>query len=548
MDGSAEVEAVEKTDSAAATSKAQSSLSKEDPQGLETLNKVVETLNEITKGNLSVHLPEFSQDNHELKEAMSGMQESLCKLVADIKETAVGFSGSSRELNNTSKGMLENAGRVHKSTEEVAAATLEMSNNMNNVSAASEELSMNMKDIADNASLSQENVKTIANSTSELTSASQEIAQNTEKARNVSNQAVEHVRATNEQVGALEKAATEINDVTSTIQEISDQTKLLALNATIEAARAGEAGRGFAVVAGEVKDLASQTSTATKNIKNKIEIIQNVTKNTIEAINSINTVIEDVSKIVAAIAAAAEEQSATTQDVANNLNDTAERITVMTNSVAESSKAVQDVNHNIADAASLASNVATSIENVKADTLNIKENATVTYAYAMETSSVGEDMNKRVNMLDLPDAYKIDESNTETVLFKFTDAYSVKINFVDEQHNTIFNYINQIHAAIKTRQPQAEMAKTLTALAEFTTMHFGEEEKVMTEHNYPDYPNHKKIHTALLAKVGEIVNKMSSGEEVDLVGVMVFLKDWLQVHILQVDKKYGPYLIERGVR
>jgi methyl-accepting chemotaxis protein len=57
-----------------------------------------------------------------------------------------------------------------------------------------------------------------------------------------------------------------VEKISKQIDAIASQTNLLALNATIEAARAGEAGRGFAVVAGEVKALASQTSSATGEI------------------------------------------------------------------------------------------------------------------------------------------------------------------------------------------------------------------------------------------------------------------------------------------
>lgn len=515
---------------------------------LSTLGYLVKVLQNISKGDFATPI-----DTSNLEEAMdvipalSSVQENLAKLAADILQNAKSFTYSSKELNGTSKVMLENANTVNKSIADVANLTQEMSANMSNVSAATEELSVNMKTIAQNSDQSRENVTQIANATTELTAASQEIAKNTEKAREVSNRAVQKVAEANQRVSELERAASEINDVTSTISEISDQTKLLALNATIEAARAGEAGRGFAVVASEVKDLASQTNLATKNIQGKISVIQTATKTTIEVIDTISKVMEDVNQIVEAIAAAAEEQSATTQNVAKNIRDTTDRIKDMTSSVSEGSLAVQDINKNIIDAANLARDVATSIDKVKNDSQNIKESATVVYAYAMESSSVSDDLNKRINMLSIPQKMLSEITDSEPVLFRFTEAYSVCIKMIDEQHEIIFNYINSIHNSIKQRKTREEIRKILNDLASFTIKHFSDEEGLMTSNAYPDYPDHKKIHTNLLAKVKEIVDKMNTGEDVDLISVMIFLKDWLQVHILKVDRKYMPYLNERGI-
>ncbi len=69
-----------------------------------------------------------------------------------------------------------------------------------------------------------------------------------------------------------------VGQVAEQIEAIARQTNMLALNATIEAARAGDAGRGFAVVAGEVKALAGQTSTATKEIGELLQTLNTQTQ------------------------------------------------------------------------------------------------------------------------------------------------------------------------------------------------------------------------------------------------------------------------------
>lgn len=87
------------------------------------------------------------------------------------------------------------------------------------------------------------------------------------------NHVVEEVNTTEQRLRHLKERSQEITEVTSSIENISQQINLLALNASIEAARAGEAGRGFAVVADEVRSLASSTKAATGNIATLLEAV-----------------------------------------------------------------------------------------------------------------------------------------------------------------------------------------------------------------------------------------------------------------------------------
>ena len=118
-------------------------------------------------------------------------------------------------------------------------------------------------------------------------------------------------------------AAEKIGEVVGLISDIAEQTNLLALNATIEAARAGDAGKGFAVVASEVKNLASQTATATSEIEAQIGAIQGATQEAVQAIQGIGKTIGDVNEIATTIASAVEEQSAATQEIARNVEQAA---------------------------------------------------------------------------------------------------------------------------------------------------------------------------------------------------------------------------------
>jgi len=182
-----------------------------------------------------------------------------------------------------------------------------------------------------------------------MTATIQELSQNTATGNETTSRAVEEAQIVLEKVDALGAAAQDINKVSDTISEISDQTNLLALNATIEAARAGEAGKGFAVVAGEIKALAQQTAQATEEISSKVSGVQAVTMDSVDAIKAIVEIINEINSIVSSVAVAIEEQSATTQEIADNVSHAAQGLDSVNDSVNKTADAAGEVANDISD-------------------------------------------------------------------------------------------------------------------------------------------------------------------------------------------------------
>jgi methyl-accepting chemotaxis protein len=145
--------------------------------------------------------------------------------------------------------------------------------------------------------------------------------------------AVNEVVQTNSTIDELAVVTKEISEVTALINKIAGQTSLLALNATIESARAGEAGRGFSVVAHEVKTLAAQTASATRDISKRIEAIQNVTHRSVEAIQGISHTIGDLDRFSVRIASAVEQQTQAAREIASNLTSASANVVNVNNAI-----------------------------------------------------------------------------------------------------------------------------------------------------------------------------------------------------------------------
>lgn len=216
----------------------------------------------------------------------------------------------------------------------------------------------NAHTVAGAADESARNVETVAAATNQLAMSVEEIAKQVAESNKVVALAAEEATRTETDIHALSDSAAKIGEVVALINSIAEQTNLLALNATIEAARAGEAGKGFAVVASEVKQLASQTAKATEDISARVAGIQKATGDTVQSIGRIVETIDSISNISAAIAGAVEEQSVTTQEIAENTKLAADGSATVTQNIhalsgnvgttAEASRALETLSGDLA--------------------------------------------------------------------------------------------------------------------------------------------------------------------------------------------------------
>ncbi|GIH97605.1 methyl-accepting chemotaxis protein [Planobispora siamensis] len=187
------------------------------------------------------------------------------------------------------------------------------------LAAAGAALTQAGQEMVSTAGASAGQAETVSHSSAELTESIQEISRGVSSAASSTTTAADTARDATHRMEQLQESSRQIGSITKLITEIAEQTKLLALNATIESARAGEMGKGFAVVASEVKDLAARTAVATAQITEMIDGIQAESVQAAEGISGIVGLIDAVAEQQTLIAAAVEEQSATSVEMSRGM-------------------------------------------------------------------------------------------------------------------------------------------------------------------------------------------------------------------------------------
>ena len=292
------------------------------------MTAMCKAMRELAGGKFDVVLPGLGRRD-ELGEMASAVEEFKVQAVAKAERDAATQEAQNKAGSEARRAELirfadEFEAAVGAIVSNVSASAVQLEQAAGTLTRTAETTQGLSSQVAGASEEASSNMQAVASATEELTTSVDEIGRRVRESNQIAEAAVVQAQQTDGRIGKLSRAAQQIGDVVKLITAIAEQTNLLALNATIEAARAGEAGRGFAVVASEVKSLASQTAKATDEISSHILGMQGATQESVTAIKEIGDTIGKISSIASTIASAVEQQSSATLEIARNVQNVAQ--------------------------------------------------------------------------------------------------------------------------------------------------------------------------------------------------------------------------------
>ena len=485
-------------------------------------SKILDEIGEISK-NLNIFIDDVESivvESNFVSEEIANRSMDLTGIInCIISGKNEGNRNNISSLKNQTEDILKGVENQTASTQEISANISEISYNLNNLSKNTEETMKFSNETLNYAKIGRESLE------ESLTS----ILSVEDTVKKIEKKSLE-----------LINSSEKIGNIVSMISQISERTNLLSLNAAIEAARAGEAGKGFAVVAEEVRTLADNSNSASREIEDLIRVIQNEIREVTSSIRETYTKVEN-----------SRDNFGNTREkflnIVSKVDSTNEQIENISNSIIEQAKSIDEIDivtRSIAENSEEIGQLSTE-QNISFDNIAKELNNVLNYSKKVSEISLG--------LKNIASFFTVNLNksvNERTDLVKWSEKFSVNVEQFDNEHKNLLNIINKLNKATLEGEGINSVNEILDELIDYTAFHFKNEEELFQKYKYPNYKEHKKTHDSIIEKVLEMKDKFNENpdDENVIYEIMELLKKWIINHILGTDKKYSDFFKNKKIK
>ncbi|MCL2070445.1 MAG: bacteriohemerythrin [Treponema sp.] len=514
------------------------------------LGRISSILSVLSKGggNLSDRIKVRRKDEiGNMADLFNKTLDRICEMVILVKDQSVNLSNVGNELS-------ENMNQTATAVSEISESIQKIKNQVSNQSDSVTQTNTTMEQVMESLDLLNKQVEDQTESVAQSSSSIEEMLANIESVTKTLIKNADNVEQliTASEIGrnSLEEVSQDILgiaresegllEINAVMENIASQTNLLSMNAAIEAAHAGEAGKGFAVVAGEIRKLAESSTAQSKTISevlNKIkESIDKITKSTgvvLTKFQDIDTEVRVVSEQESNIRSAMEEQSIGSKQILEAIG----RLQEITRQVKEGSAKMLEGSQQVIMEGK---NLAAATREIGDGVNEIASGANYINSAVGRVRGISDNNREHISAL----SKEVGRFNVEsTKEFVWDKTFAVGHEMIDAEHRELFAAINKLIRSCSLGQRKT-FDESIDFLKNYVDKHFGDEEELQRSVEYPDYPNHKKIHDAyedLIAQLAAKWHAAGPSEEV-MKEVRAKVGDWLISHIKAQDVRLGAFI------
>lgn len=247
----------------------------------------------VAEGNLDVWVDDKllnrSDEIGDLSRVTITLRDAMKTVIKDISDNADALLDAGTELKSV-------ADKTNGTMQQVRSAVTMIVDNSSEQAKNSQSTSEHMKIMGENITETSGEVEQLDNNAASMQQSSEKASETLEKLRTINSDVERIINDVREQTIRTNNSVQKIQDATSFISSIAEETNLLSLNASIEAARAGESGRGFAVVAGQIKKLAEQSNTSSQEIDDTARVLMEDSTKAVELMKQMQDIITSQSE------------------------------------------------------------------------------------------------------------------------------------------------------------------------------------------------------------------------------------------------------------